>query len=383
MCYLLVTISACGRWYEYDPGKIRVRVTMYRDILSVLRSRYMDIVFRVASLIFVSYVALSVQRTASTQGGVGTRTVEVLEMRMMDFCSLAAGELGWLFPLLAVVFLSFVLRRKKTVYLLDFALFDPPPAWKKSKQDLTDLMAKHAEHEPNSHLADPEKQEFLSKVLANSGTGDATAWPPGILTMPPNTSMEATRGEASTIVCDVRQRPLFVSAARRGGRRPAGPPLAASRRLGEVVIGSHQLGEVRRRKRAGPPLAGAREAVRDDWGQAEGDRLPGHQLLALLADALPLRHGVQPLRHALLVPHVRPRLNDIQGATSENAPPPPPDVLCRPPLPQVQPLGAGLLRLAALGRPGLGAAAEQPQLHRRRRLHRDHHPVSVRRRPPS
>merc|ERR1719310_2209956 len=46
----------------------------------------------------------------------------------------------------------------------------------------------------------------MSKVLSSSGTGDATAWPPGILkcldeTQRQDQSMASTREEAEAVIC--------------------------------------------------------------------------------------------------------------------------------------------------------------------------------------
>ena len=43
---------------EFDPGNLSVRFTIFRDILAVLRSRYMGIVYRLAQYILIAQLCV-------------------------------------------------------------------------------------------------------------------------------------------------------------------------------------------------------------------------------------------------------------------------------------------------------------------------------------
>ena len=51
------------------------------------------------------------------------------ELRVADALWLTFRELGWIGPAVLVTLASWLLRRHRAVYLLDFALFDPPMEW--------------------------------------------------------------------------------------------------------------------------------------------------------------------------------------------------------------------------------------------------------------
>ena len=119
---------------------------------------------------------------------------------------------GWMWPLAVAALVTYLLRRKSTVYLLDFSLFEPPEEWKKSQAELVQLMNNIGRSMKSYEEPD---LEFMAKVLGNSGTGDATAWPPGILqcedpTKQQDQTMVAARHEAETVICSTLQR-LFES----------------------------------------------------------------------------------------------------------------------------------------------------------------------------
>jgi hypothetical protein len=68
------------------------------------------------------------------------------------------------------------LTSKPSVYLMDFAVYEPPQDWQVSRADLCDLLERHGCYSAAS-------LEFMAKLLANSGTGDATHWPPTTVRM--------------------------------------------------------------------------------------------------------------------------------------------------------------------------------------------------------
>jgi len=108
------------------------------------------------------------------------------------------------------------------VYVLDFAVFEPPAAWRASRADLVEVMRR-------TGAFTPESLDFMARLLSKSGTGDSTHWPPATLRLlrdiDPATgehyttadrSMEAAREVAEKVICDT-----FEEALRRTNKRPA------------------------------------------------------------------------------------------------------------------------------------------------------------------
>ena len=200
-------VGTHGRTIEqavrYNPGNVKVRLTALRDVIAVLRSRYMDIIFRLSSALLLIQLILSRLGTSTESFG------SLLEVPIADACSRIYAELAWLAPAMLLTVVSFLTRRSKSVYLVDFALFEPPAEWRASKEELLRILENvgRAEDERNPGCSFAEGDiEFMGKVLGNSGTGDATAWPPGIHRcrepgVRQDQSMEATRQEAETVVC--------------------------------------------------------------------------------------------------------------------------------------------------------------------------------------
>lgn len=219
--------TTAQRAVAYKPD-IRVRLTVLRDWWSVFRSRYMDSVF------WITCFALACQFAVVTYRNVGPVQPEVetpkayakaagkaVEEAAKAAAALRVGDAalaclnypgGWMWPLAVAALVTYLLRRKSTVYLLDFSLFEPPEEWKKSQAELVQLMNNIGRSMKSYEEPD---LEFMAKVLGNSGTGDATAWPPGILqcedpTKQQDQTMVAARHEAETVICSTLQR-LFES----------------------------------------------------------------------------------------------------------------------------------------------------------------------------
>ncbi len=83
-------------------------------------------------------------------------------------------DLGWQ-SMLLVVLLVFVLKRsEKSVYLMDFACFEPPEDWRLSPQQILECLRRQGCYTKDS-------LEFMERMLERSGCGPKTAWPPAIL----------------------------------------------------------------------------------------------------------------------------------------------------------------------------------------------------------
>ena len=108
--------------------------------------------------------------------------------------------------LLLVIGYWFV-RRDNPIYLLGFATFKAPEDWKCSHDDIVEMMRRQ-------RCFNEESIGFMERILERSGTGQATAWPPGIVqSMRPDApkadrSMAASRKEAETVIFDIVEKAL-------------------------------------------------------------------------------------------------------------------------------------------------------------------------------
>jgi len=97
------------------------------------------------------------------------------------------------------------MRRNNPVYLLSFATFQAPDSWKCSQKDISEINKRQG-------CFTDESIAFMDRILERSGTGQATAWPPGIVQClqgkPSDRSMAASRKEAETIIFDVVENAL-------------------------------------------------------------------------------------------------------------------------------------------------------------------------------
>jgi predicted naringenin-chalcone synthase len=102
------------------------------------------------------------------------------------------------------------MRQQKPVYLLSFATFQAPESWKVSHAQIVEILRRQA-------CFAPDAIDFMARILERSGTGQATAWPPGIVQclqgsdgdhVPADRSIAASRKEAETIIFDVVQQAL-------------------------------------------------------------------------------------------------------------------------------------------------------------------------------
>uniref|UniRef100_A0A7S2XYV1 3-ketoacyl-CoA synthase n=1 Tax=Fibrocapsa japonica TaxID=94617 RepID=A0A7S2XYV1_9STRA len=110
-------------------------------------------------------------------------------------------DLGWKLALLLGLLIAFLSRRKATTYLVDFSCFEPPNDWKVTHEELRTLMLAQK-------CFTEDSVGFMDKILARSGTGQATAWPPGIIQSlktgePMDRSVEAARDESDFVICSV------------------------------------------------------------------------------------------------------------------------------------------------------------------------------------
>jgi FAE1/Type III polyketide synthase-like protein len=124
---------------------------------------------------------------------------------LMDSFDLFGPAVKITFAVLAV--LAWYMRRQNPVYLLSFATFQAPDSWKCSHKDIVDIMRRQK-------CFTEDSIGFMERILENSGTGQTTAWPPGIVqclkdeTVAADRSMVASRKEAETVIFDIVDKAL-------------------------------------------------------------------------------------------------------------------------------------------------------------------------------
>mmetsp|Transcript_8185 Transcript_8185/g.17094 ORF Transcript_8185/g.17094 Transcript_8185/m.17094 type:complete len:522 (+) Transcript_8185:59-1624(+) len=105
-----------------------------------------------------------------------------------------------------LIFLAWVLRMDNPIYLLSFATFKAPDSWKVSQAEFVEMMRRQG-------CFTEDSINFMKRLLERSGTGQSTAWPPGIVQClqdgkETDRSMDASRKEAETVIFDIVENAL-------------------------------------------------------------------------------------------------------------------------------------------------------------------------------
>lgn len=104
----------------------------------------------------------------------------------------------------ALIVLAWVIMSDNPVYLLSFSTFKAPDEWRVSHDEIIEMMRRQECYTEDSI-------GFMKRLLDRSGTGQRTAWPPGIVRslkekdengkwMKSDKSIEGSRKEAETII---------------------------------------------------------------------------------------------------------------------------------------------------------------------------------------
>ena len=200
--------SVTERALNFDPSLYIVWLARARDMLAVFRERYVDGVVRLAGLVLFTQLAIHLYGKIYDVGGTisqGVLAAELARMPVGDACTALFETMAWMGPSFLIMVIALLLRRKRSVYLLDFALFEPPASWKLTQSEIIDVCRNVGKLEKTGSFADADL-EFMTKVLSNSGTGEATAWPPGLSGcrkkgVHAKETMAATRHEAELVIC--------------------------------------------------------------------------------------------------------------------------------------------------------------------------------------
>jgi predicted naringenin-chalcone synthase len=108
---------------------------------------------------------------------------------------------------LILLILAWYMQRQQPVYLMSFATFKAPESWKCTHEQVNEIMRRQ-------NCFTEKSLEFMQKILENSATGQATAWPPGIVQCLDSSdtksdrSIETSRKEAETVIFDIVQSAL-------------------------------------------------------------------------------------------------------------------------------------------------------------------------------
>lgn len=101
---------------------------------------------------------------------------------------------------LALIIMVIIAKMDNPTYLLAFATFKAPAEWKVSHEQIIEMMKRQ-------DCFTDESLDFMKRLLVRSGTGQSTAWPPGIVQClhdkPTDRSIAGSRKEAETIIFDI------------------------------------------------------------------------------------------------------------------------------------------------------------------------------------
>lgn len=110
---------------------------------------------------------------------------------------------------------AWMIRRDSPIYMMSFATFKAPEDWKCDQDEIMEMMKRQK-------CFTQESLNFMRRILDRSGTGPATAWPPGITQclkpkegsldptdhMLTDRSIDASRKEAQIVISDIVKRAL-------------------------------------------------------------------------------------------------------------------------------------------------------------------------------
>jgi len=101
---------------------------------------------------------------------------------------------------LAIIVMYLILRMDNPTYLLAFSTFKAPQSWRVSHEEIIQMMK-------NQEVFNDDSIDFMRRLLVRSGTGQSTAWPPGIVQClhgkKTDRTIEGSRKEAEIIIFDI------------------------------------------------------------------------------------------------------------------------------------------------------------------------------------
>jgi len=166
--------------YHWDPKSLRIRAINWSH---VWRAIYLPYVYKVSIIVMLSCIAGQAWSGAFNLARVAVLAGDPVLVELVIACALVV---------------AYVQRTKQAVYCLETALFVPPQEWQVTRAELMMMMKAQ-------DCFDEASLEFLSRVLATSGTGESTAWPPSISASrdgktPALTDIVPAREEAKAVI---------------------------------------------------------------------------------------------------------------------------------------------------------------------------------------
>lgn len=169
------------------------------NVIHVLRI-YLPIVWFILLGILVVQITMALHNSGFDLGTFYSQEVAVFELQRAD-----ALGVGWKVVAAIVIVIWYLTRMENPVYLLDFATFEPPETWKKTPEEIMEIMK-------GLGCFNEESVAFMARMLKQSGCGPRTAWPPGIIRclegLPADSSAEAARKESEVVMFDVVRKAL-------------------------------------------------------------------------------------------------------------------------------------------------------------------------------
>ena len=97
------------------------------------------------------------------------RDMFVLEIDKSEILSV-----GWKALALMALVVWTLMRSEQPVYLIDFACFEPPRSWRITQEDTLECLRAQDAYTD-------ESMAFQKRLMDQSGVGEETAWPPGVI----------------------------------------------------------------------------------------------------------------------------------------------------------------------------------------------------------
>lgn len=101
---------------------------------------------------------------------------------------------------LVLVIIGWILTHDNPIYMLAFSTFKAPDSWKVTHAEFLQMMK-------NQECFTEDSLKFMGRLIERSGTGQSTAWPPGIVQClkgkKSDRSIQASRKEAETVIFDI------------------------------------------------------------------------------------------------------------------------------------------------------------------------------------
>jgi len=162
---------------------------------------YLPFIFYLVVFILLAQIAHSLHFHEWEWGKFLNNEVNVVEVTKPQVM-----QVGWQLSLMVLLVIAYINNTQRPVYLLDFACFEPPKEWKLTHEQTIQCMR-------NQKCYTEDSLKFMEKIIARSGVGPLTAWPPAIIgCLDPNVKVDntpqASREEARTIMFDVVRKVL-------------------------------------------------------------------------------------------------------------------------------------------------------------------------------